>query len=82
MFLFANFHSHAIFALLKIENITPILNLGFFALIGVSIDLSVLNSSLVWLAVMYVVTRMAGKIFGTWLGCRIMKEELKITACL
>ncbi len=81
-FLVANFHSHAIFDSLKIENITPVLNLGFFALIGSSIDLSLLGRGLAWMAGMYVVTRMTGKIFGTWLGCRIMKEERKITACL
>ena len=81
-FLVANFHSHAIFDSLKIENITPILNLGFFALVGASIDLSLLSGSLAWMAGMYVITRMLGKIFGTWLGCRIMKEERKVTACL
>lgn len=81
-FLVANFHSHAIFDSLKIENITPILNLGFFALIGSGIDLSLLSRGLAWMAAMYVVTRMAGKILGTWLGCKIMKEEMKITACL
>ncbi|HDL64515.1 MAG TPA: hypothetical protein ENH12_03910 [Proteobacteria bacterium] len=81
-FLVANFHSHAIFDSLKIENITPILNLGFFALVGASIDLSLLSGSLAWMAGMYVATRMAGKFFGTWLGCRIVKEERKVTACL
>ncbi len=81
-FLIANFHSHAIFDSLKIDNITPILNLAFFALIGASIDLSFLTCSTVWLAGMYIVSRMFGKFFGTWLGCKIVKEERKITACL
>jgi mannitol/fructose-specific phosphotransferase system IIA component (Ntr-type) len=81
-FLVANFHSHAIFDSLKIDNITPVLNLVFFALVGASIDLSVLDSSLVWMAVLYIATRMLGKTGGTWLGCKIMGEDKKITACL
>ncbi|HOO77243.1 MAG TPA: cation:proton antiporter [bacterium] len=81
-FLVANFHSHAIFDSLKIDHITPVLNLGFFALIGSGIDLSSLGGGLAWMAGMYVLTRMTGKIAGTWIGCRIMGEERKITACL
>lgn len=81
-FLIANYHSHAIFDSLKIENITPVFNIAFFAMIGASIDLSYLDSSSIWLVVLYIITRMAGKIGGTWLGCNIVKEERKITACL
>jgi mannitol/fructose-specific phosphotransferase system IIA component (Ntr-type)/Kef-type K+ transport system membrane component KefB len=81
-FLVANFHSHAIFDSLKIENITPVLNLGFFALIGAGIDLTILDRSLIWMAAMYIVTRLTGKVFGTWLGCKLMGEDKKVTACL
>ena len=81
-FLIANFHSHAIFDSLKIDNIMPLLNLGFFALIGASIDLSGLTGSAAWLSGLYIVTRMTGKVGGTWLGCKLLKEEPKITACL
>jgi Kef-type K+ transport system membrane component KefB len=81
-FLIANFHSHAIFDSLKIENITPVLNLGFFALIGANISLSSLDEGLGLLALLYVATRMTGKVVGTWVGCKLMGEERKITACL
>lgn len=81
-FLIANFHSHAIFDSLKIDNIMPLLNLGFFALIGASIDLSGLAGGAVWLSALYIVTRMTGKMAGTWLGCVITGEEPKIKACL
>ncbi|MCK5145352.1 cation:proton antiporter [bacterium] len=81
-FLIANFHSHAIFDSLKIDNIMPMLNLGFFALIGASIDLSGMTGSTILMSIIYIITRMAGKTGGTWLGCIIMKEGPKIKACL
>lgn len=81
-FLVANFHSHAIFDSLKIENITPVLNLAFFALIGSSINLAELQGEMAWLAGLYIVMRSIGKIGGTWFGCRLMKEERKMAACL
>jgi len=81
-FLVANLHSHAIFDSLKIENITSVLNLGFFALIGANISLANLGGETAWLAALYILTRMTGKLFGTWLGCKVMHEERKIRACL
>ena len=81
-FLVANFHSHAIFDSLKIDHITPVLNLGFFALIGANISLGTLSDGILWYVGLYIATRMVGKVFGTWIGCKITKEERKITACL
>ncbi len=81
-FLVANLHSHAIFDSLKIDNIMPVLNLGFFALIGANIDLSGLTGRTALLAAIYVTARMLGKIIGTWGGCKLVGEEAKVTACL
>lgn len=80
-FLVANLHSHAIFDSLKIDNITAVFNLGFFALVGASISLDV-EAGAMWLAGLYIITRLTGAMFGTWLGCRMVGEERKITACL
>lgn len=81
-FLVANLHSQAIFDSLKIENITPILNLGFFALVGATISFESNIEATLGLAALYVFTRCVGKLFGTWLGCRLIGEDPKIRACL
>ena len=81
-FMVANLHTQAIFDSLKIENVTAVLNLAFFALIGANIDLSGLAGPTALLAGLYIVTRLTGKMLGTWLGCKIMGEERKVTACL
>lgn len=81
-FIVSNFHSHAIFDSMKIENISPIFNLIFFALIGANISLAELNHDTALLVGLYIVTRSIAKIFGTWVGCKIMKEDRKITVCL
>ncbi len=81
-FLVANLHSHAIFDSLKIDNITPVLNLGFFALIGASISFETLSGETAMLAGIYVGTRLVGKVAGTWLGARVMCEDRKVTAVL
>jgi Kef-type K+ transport system membrane component KefB/mannitol/fructose-specific phosphotransferase system IIA component (Ntr-type) len=81
-FLVANLHSQAIFDSLKIDNIPPVLNLAFFALVGANMSLPALGGRALWLIGLYLVTRLAGKIGGTWIGCKLMKEEPKIVACL
>jgi len=83
-FLVANYHTHSLFIFdaLKIGPITAVLNLVFFALIGASVSLKDLSGGTAWLAGMYVAARMTGKVFGTWLGCKIMREDPKITRCL
>ncbi len=81
-FMAANFHSHALFASLKIENITPVLNIGFFALIGAKISFAGFSGSGIILAALYISMRMIGKLLGIRLGCMLMGEDRKITACL
>lgn len=81
-FLIANFHTHAIFDSLKIDHLAAALNLGFFALIGAHIDLSQLGGTTAWLAGLYVLSRFVGKIAGTWLGCRMTRQDAMVTRCL
>lgn len=81
-FLVANLHTHAIFDSLKIDNIMPVLNLGFFALIGAQISFQGVDGRTALLAGLYVVTRLTAKLFGTWLGCKIVNEDPKVRACL
>jgi mannitol/fructose-specific phosphotransferase system IIA component (Ntr-type)/Kef-type K+ transport system membrane component KefB len=81
-FLIANLHSRAIFDSLKIDSITSLLNLTFFALLGSMVRFDEFDRSTMVLIPIYIITRAAGKILGTWLGCKIMKEDRKITSCL
>ncbi|MCF7976279.1 MAG: cation:proton antiporter [Phycisphaerae bacterium] len=81
-FLVANLHSHAIFDSLKIDNLSALLNLSFFALLGSTVRFDSFDRYTALLVLVYVATRTFGKIFGTWLGCRIMKEDRKIASCL
>lgn len=81
-FLIANFHSHVIFASLKIENVMPIFNLLFFALIGATIRLESFNKESIIFILVYLVLRTLGKLLGNWGACKITKQDPKITACL
>ncbi|MCP4452809.1 MAG: PTS transporter subunit EIIA [Planctomycetes bacterium] len=81
-FLVANFHSHAIFDSLKIDNLSALLNLSFFALLGSTVRFDTFDKYTGLLVLIYVTTRTLGKVFGAWLGCKIMKEDRKIASCL
>lgn len=81
-FLVANFHSQAIFDSLKLDNIAPALNLAFFALIGANISMAGLTPGLLGLVALYIVSRLVGKLAGTWIGCRVMGEEKSIATYL
>ncbi len=81
-FLISNFHSHAIFDSLKIENVMPIFNLLFFAIIGASVRLESFSSKTILLVLTYLVLRTTGKLFGNWFGAKITKQDPKITASL
>ncbi len=81
-FLVANFHSRAIFDSLKIDNLTALLNLSFFALIGSTLRFDTFDLSTAWWVLIYVILRSVGKILGTWLGCKVTKEDRKIASCL
>ncbi len=80
--LVSNFHSHALFDSLKIENVMPLFNLFFFAIIGASVRVDSLGRGVLWFVVGYLALRSAGKLFGTWAGCRLTRQDPKITACL
>ncbi len=80
--LMANFHSADIFDSLRIENITPLFNLFFFALIGSMIQLNSFTGD-TWLYIFgFLALRAAGKVLGTWGGCRVTGQDPKMTACL
>lgn len=81
-FLVANFHTFAVFDALKIGNIAAMLNLGFFALVGATMSLSVGDSHTMLLAGVYIATRFAGKMLGTFLGCKIAGQDAPITKTL
>ncbi len=81
-FLVSNFHSHALFDSLKIENVMPLFNLMFFAIIGSSVRVESLSLASLPYVLGYLAFRTAGKLFGNWAGCRITGQDDKISACL
>ncbi len=81
-FLVSNFHSHALFDSLKIENVMPLFNLLFFAIIGSSVRVESFSLESLPFVLGYIVLRSGGKLFGTWAGCRLTGQDNKITACL
>ncbi|MCD6497852.1 MAG: cation:proton antiporter [Deltaproteobacteria bacterium] len=81
-FLVSNFHSHALFDSLKIENVMPLFNLMFFAIIGSSVRVESLSSGVLVYVIGYLVFRTVGKLVGNWAGCRLTAQDPKITACL
>jgi len=80
--LISNFHTHVLFDSLKIENIMPVLNLVFFALIGANIHFDVFFGANILLVVGYVLTRGFSKIVGVYIGCKVTKQDPKVTSCL
>ncbi len=81
-FLISNYHTKKLFDSLKIEEITPILNLIFFALIGANIDLQSFSTETLLLVIAYILFRSFAKIFGSWFACKITNQSPKITATL
>jgi mannitol/fructose-specific phosphotransferase system IIA component (Ntr-type) len=81
-FLVANFHSRRLFDSLFIGNITPIINLIFFGLIGSSVDLASFNITIIKYVIVYILMRSLGKIVGTWIGCKMTGEDIKISKTL
>jgi len=80
--LISNFHSHALFDSLKLENVTAILNLLFFGIVGATVEIESFSWQSLYLILAYLVFRGGGKALGTWLGCRLTGQDPKITACL
>ena len=81
-FLVANFHTFAVFDALKIGNIAAMLNLGFFALVGATMSLSISDSHTMMLAGVYILARSVGKIAGTYLACKLGGQSQAITKTL
>jgi len=81
-FLVSNFHSHALFDSLKIENVMPLFNLMFFAIIGSSVRIESLSRESLLYVIGYIVLRSLGKLLGSWGGCVFTKQDLQITTCL
>ena len=81
-FMVSNFHSHALFDSLKLENVTPLLNLLFFGIVGATIELECFSRQSLLFILAYLALRGGGKTLGTWLGCRITGQDPKITACM
>ncbi|MCF7919942.1 MAG: PTS sugar transporter subunit IIA [Candidatus Cloacimonetes bacterium] len=81
-FLISNLHNNAIFDSLKIENVMPIMNLLFFAIIGASVRLESFSSETIIYVLGYVILRSSGKIIGNWGGAKITDQDPKITAAL
>ncbi|PID56063.1 hypothetical protein CSB45_13275 [candidate division KSB3 bacterium] len=78
----ANFHTTVLFKSLKIEEISTFFNLMFFALIGANIRIDVIRVDTLEYVLIYIVTRSIGKLFGTYLGTKFAKKDLKIRRCL
>lgn len=78
----ANFHSHALFDSLKIDNVMPLLNLVFFAMIGANVRFDSFGGAQLWLVLGYVAARTIGKVVGTYVGCRWTKQDPKVSSCL
>lgn len=81
-FLISNFHSHALFDSLKVENVMPIFNLIFFAIIGSNINLESFSGDTLVYVGGYLVLRSIGKFAGNHYGCVLTGQDEKITACL
>lgn len=77
--LISNFYSRQVFEALRIENATSMYTLVFFALIGANARFDSFSvDNLIFIAA-YVGARALGKVGGTWLGCRITKQEARFT---
>jgi mannitol/fructose-specific phosphotransferase system IIA component (Ntr-type) len=81
-FLIANYHSRRIFDSLFIGNITPFINLIFFGLIGSSVNLATFNFATIKFVGIYILMRSIGKIGGTWLGCKMTHQDIKLANVL
>ena len=81
-FLVANFHSHAIFTSLKLDNLFPVMALCFFAMIGAKVSFDGVTASLVTFIILYILARTVGKLFGTWFACFLVGESKEVRRTL
>ena len=79
--LISNLYSREIFRSLSIQSVTSMFTLIFFVLIGANADLSSFHPENFLYILAYVIARSSGKVFGTWLGCKVtgQSKELRQT---
>ena len=77
--LISNYHSQYIFDSLKIPDLMRVFHLLFFALIGALFDFHIFSDgdNLKIIAV-YLIFRTVGKLFGTWIACRLFNKKDKM----
>lgn len=80
--LISNFHSKSLFDTLKIQNIMPIFNLLFFAIVGANVELGSFNKTTLLFGLVFIVGRASAKIISVRLGAAIGGYDPKIAACL
>lgn len=78
----SNFYSRQVFDSLRIENATAMYTLVFFALIGSNADLKAFHIGNLGFVAAYIIARSVGKLAGTWLGCKVTKQDKRFTQCL
>ncbi|MBN1520962.1 MAG: PTS sugar transporter subunit IIA [Candidatus Aureabacteria bacterium] len=78
----SNFYSRDVFKSLSIENATSMYSLLFFALIGANIEMESFHPENFIFIAAYIAARSAGKIGGTWLGCKITRQDMRLTQML
>ncbi|HXK49372.1 MAG TPA: cation:proton antiporter [Clostridiales bacterium] len=81
-YLISNYHSHALFDSLRVENVMPVFNLVFFAIIGSNINLESFSGDTLLYVGGYLVLRTAGKFAGNHYGAKLTCQDEKIVACL
>ena len=77
----SNFYGRHVFKSLRIENATSMYTLVFFALIGANANLESFHPENFVFIACYVTARSIGKIGGTWLGCKITRQEKRLVQC-
>ena len=81
-FFVSNFHGRHVFESLRIENATSMYTLLFFALIGANANIEAFHPENFLFIALYVAARTVGKMGGTWVGCKITRQEKRLTQCL
>lgn len=77
--LIANLYSRDVFESLRIENATSMYTLIFFALIGANADIGAFHPENYLYVGAYIAARFAAKYVGTWVGCKLTKQEARLT---
>ncbi|MGD2278489.1 MAG: PTS sugar transporter subunit IIA [Candidatus Omnitrophota bacterium] len=80
--LISNFYSREVFESLRIENATSMYTLIFFALIGANANIEAFHFGNFLFVGAYIAARAVGKIGGTWLGCKVTRQNKQLTYCL